>query len=233
MENGPKSWLTGCGCGCLSHAIAFVLTYGVCIGASYLLWEVLDVRERFLRGESVLAWGAVVGAGVALLVGVAAVFVVQRMALKRFEKAAAAQPPLQQAGYGGPPHAAPAGAPGLQGAAGAPGMPSPAGAPLHKAGCLMPGIWLGVAAFLTLGGLGAILLGAMDSERAGVAMTWVAAAPLGLGWAGALAALVIHLFIKKAGAGVRVGVPIGCGFLGAIVTFVLVAVFFAVIWPEL
>jgi hypothetical protein len=109
----------------------------------------------------------------------------------------------------------------------APGQTTP------RPGCLMPGIWLGIGVLITLGGLGAIVLGAIDSERAGVAMSYVAAGPLGLAWSGALAAAVIQLFVRKAGTGVRAGVPIGCGLVGGIVAFVLLLVFFEVVWPEL
>ena len=99
-------------------------------------------------------------------------------------------------------------------------------------GPLSPLIWSGVALFGTCAGIGGLGLAVADSESAGVMASMIVAGPLGFIWAGALAAIVLH-FIKKAGRGVRLGAPFGCGCLGAIGMGLIAFVFFAVIFPEL
>lgn len=102
-----------------------------------------------------------------------------------------------------------------------------------KPGCLMPGLWLGGAALATLI-CGAIVgIGASGSESDGVAAANIAAGPFGFAWGGMLSAAIIHLAWKRASSGVRVGGPLGCGCLGAIVMIVGVVVFFAAIFPAL
>lgn len=215
MENSGKSWLTGCGCGCLSYLGFSVLTYGLCVGGAWALWEVFDVRERFLRGESALVWSSFVAVGVAFIVGVITIFVAQRVAFKRFERSSA------QAGQPG-------------GAAPGQPQPGPGGTPAApKAGCLMPGVWLGISTLVTIGGLAFLGIMASGSERDGMDAAYIVAGPLGIVWAGCLAAIIVHLAMKRASTGVRVGVPIGCGFLGGVTLFGLILLFFAVIWPEL
>jgi len=216
VDNTGKSWLTGCGCGCLNAVGFTVLTYGLCIGGAWALWEVFDVRERFLRGESVLLWGAFVAVAVAFVVGLITVFVGQRVSFKRFERSGsgggkptdAGMDPVRAAWSGAPPD-------------------------ISKPGCLMPGIWLGVTALVTLAGLAYFGIAVSGSERAGVEATYIVAGPLGIVWSGCLAAIIVHLAMKKASTGVRAGVPIGCGCLGGVTLFLLILVFFAVIWPEL
>ena len=97
----------------------------------------------------------------------------------------------------------------------------------------MPGLWLGGALLMTLI-CGAIVgVGASGSESDGVAATQLASLPFGFVWGGLLSAAIIHLAWKKASAGVRIGGPLGCGCLGAIVMIGMVVVFFTAIFPAL
>lgn len=112
-------------------------------------------------------------------------------------------------------------------------VPNGAGEEPPKKGCLMPGIWFGVSALVTLAGLAYLGIAASGSESAGVAATWVVAGPLGLVWAGSLAGLIVHFAFRRGSTAVRAGVPLGCGCLGAITLFGLVLLFFAAIWPSL
>lgn len=118
--------------------------------------------------------------------------------------------------------------------AGTPGPgPTAATEEAPKKGCLMPGIWLGASALVTLVGLAFLGIAASGSERDGVMATWIVAGPLGLVWAGSLAGLITHFAFRRGSTAVRAGVPLGCGCLGAIALFGLVFVFFAAIWPSL
>ncbi len=97
----------------------------------------------------------------------------------------------------------------------------------------MPGIWLGVGALVSLTCLAYLGFAAYGSESAGVRATYAVALPLGTVWAGAITALAVHLFYKRGSRGVRVGVPMGCGCLGGLILFGLIAVFFMAIFPAL
>lgn len=101
----------------------------------------------------------------------------------------------------------------------------------QKPGCGMPIAWALIAAVLVCGGAGVTGLLGMDSESAGVTAATFSAGPVGFGLFGALAALVTHFAIKSGGA--RVGVPIGCGCLGALGTIGATVFFFAAIFPSL
>jgi hypothetical protein len=102
-----------------------------------------------------------------------------------------------------------------------------------KPGCLMAGIWLTLAAVVTLITLAYVGFAAYNSESAGVTAAEIMALPFGFAWSGALAAVIIRLGFKKAGTGLRVGGPMGCGCLGGIVLLLLVLLFFAAIFPSL
>src|SRR5262245_38377766 len=80
-----------------------------------------------------------------------------------------------------------------------------------------------------LGCAGAGAVAALMSESLGVLASYFGY-PL---FVGGLAALLIAPFVRRSGAGVAVGAPVGCGCLGMIATFFLVVVFFAVIFPAL
>ena len=148
-------------------------------------------------------------------------------------------PPAQQPGYppAPPPGYPSAGAtPGYPQPGYQPGMPQmqpPAGQNAPRPGFLMPGIWLGVTILVTLVMMAYVGWTASRSETAGVLATRSAAFPLGVVWAGCLTALAVHLFYKKGSKGVRVGVPLGCGCLGGVILFALIAVFFVAIFPAL
>ncbi len=113
------------------------------------------------------------------------------------------------------------------------GAPVPAAVVVPKKGCLMPGIWLGISALVSLAGLAYLGISAYGSESAGVTATWIVSGPLGLVWAGSFAAVIVHFAFRRGSTAVRAGVPIGCGCLGAVACFALVFVFFAAIWPSL
>ena len=152
------------------------------------------------------------------------------------------QQPYQQPGQqpGHPP-------PGYPSAGAAPGYPLPGYQPgmqqqplmqvpfqeAPRPGFLMPGIWLGVAALVTLAMVAYVGMMAWGSESAGVQATYRAALPLGTVWAGSITALAVHLFYKKGSRGVRVGVPLGCGCLGGLILFGMIMVFFVAIFPAL
>ncbi len=136
---------------------------------------------------------------------------------------------------------------GYPSAGGAPGYPQPGYQPGQqpapyapppteqgpRPGFLMPGVWLAVAALVTLACGGYVGFSAYGSESAGVAATYAASLPFGMAWAGAIAALGVHLFYKKGSKGVRVGVPLGCGCLGGLILFGAIFVFFVAIFPAL
>ena len=102
-----------------------------------------------------------------------------------------------------------------------------------KPGCLVAGIWLALAAVITLIALAYVGIAAYNSESGGVLATEIMSLPFGFVWSGVLAAVIIQLGFKKAGTGVRVGGPIGCGCLGGIALLMLVFFFFAAIFPSL
>lgn len=97
------------------------------------------------------------------------------------------------------------------------------------------GTWIGVvlSALLFLGSLAACLVTgiaaseASESEAVVVSMVTVPTVIAGLfPW-------IIALLTRKKGTGLAVGAPIGCGCLTWVVSLVSMAVFYAVIWPEL
>jgi len=96
----------------------------------------------------------------------------------------------------------------------------------------MPVVWIVLTLLVTLGSVGGVGFAISTSEEAGKTAALVAAFPLAFCWSALLAALGLQLF-KKGGTGVRVGLPLGCGFLGALVFFGLVAGFLLVIFPQL
>ncbi|MFH1437475.1 MAG: hypothetical protein ABIJ56_17345 [Pseudomonadota bacterium] len=113
--------------------------------------------------------------------------------------------------------------------------PPPAQQPAEppKPGCLIPGIWAGIAAVVTLIALVLVAIMASGSETAGVNATTLASLPVGVVWGGSLASVIIHLAFKKASSKVRIGAPIGCGCLGGIFLLALVFIFFQAIFPAL
>jgi len=96
----------------------------------------------------------------------------------------------------------------------------------------MPVVWIVLTLLVTLGSAGGVGFAISTSEEAGKTAALVAAFPLAFCWSALLAALGLQLF-KKGGTGVRVGLPLGCGFFGALVFFGLVAGFLLVIFPQL
>lgn len=102
----------------------------------------------------------------------------------------------------------------------------------ERPGWLMPALWIVTAAVGTVVGLAVVVFFAAGSESAGVTATMLAAFPLGLLWSGALAALVVQLS-GQTRAGVRIGAPLGCGFVGGLGLLVMVALFFLAIFPAL
>ena len=112
------------------------------------------------------------------------------------------------------------------------GSQEPGEQQVRPAGWLMPALWLAVAAFGSLIALGVVVVCAIDSETAGINATMAVAFPLGLLWSGALAGVVIHLMHNDKPA-VRIAAPFGCGCLGGLVLFALVALFFVAIFPAL
>jgi hypothetical protein len=97
----------------------------------------------------------------------------------------------------------------------------------------MPLVWLGVALFVTLVCAAGVGVMASGSETDGMNATYMASLPFGYVWGGVLAAAIIQLGWKKASPGVRIGGPLGCGCLGAIVFAGLIVVFFTAIFPSL
>jgi hypothetical protein len=102
-----------------------------------------------------------------------------------------------------------------------------------KPGCLIAGIWLALAAVVTLIALVYVGFAAYNSESGGVMATQIMSLPFGFVWGGVLAAIIIQFGFKKAGTGIRVGGPIGCGCLGGLVFLLLVFIFFTGIFPSL
>lgn len=100
-----------------------------------------------------------------------------------------------------------------------------------KPGPLLPLAWAAAAIFVTLVAAVGVGVMASGSESAGVSASQLAAGPTGFVCSGAVAALVVHFASRSAG--VRIGVPIGCGCLGGIGAFVMLVVFYAAIWPSL
>jgi hypothetical protein len=98
-------------------------------------------------------------------------------------------------------------------------------------GCLMPIVWAVIAGVTVCGAAAWTGLAGMGSESAGMNAATFSAGPFGFGLAGGLAALIIHFVSRNTG--VRVGVPVGCGCLGAIAAVASVGFFFAAIWPSL
>ncbi|MBM4090510.1 MAG: hypothetical protein FJ276_13970 [Planctomycetes bacterium] len=212
MEHETKSWFAGCGCGCLSCAGFFLVVYGLCMLGCFVLWEHFDVKEEWLRGPSVVVWGAPVAALAALVPSVTLLFVIRAMAFKRFARKSS-RPSFESAAI--------------------PPVMKPSQDVPGKAGCLMPSIWLGLGLLATVAGVGFVAVMAAESERDGVTATLIAAGPIGLAWVGMLAAAVIHLAYKRASTPVRVVVPIVCGVAGGLGAFALALVFFSAIWPSL
>lgn len=114
--------------------------------------------------------------------------------------------------------------------------PTPTPAPAAPASfnpALIPAGWCGLALLATCF-LGALVAWAgMNSESAGERAALFTSLPIGFLGGGALAAVGIHLGMKSASQGVRLGAPFGCGCLGAVGLFGLVFLFFAVIFPAL
>jgi hypothetical protein len=104
---------------------------------------------------------------------------------------------------------------------------------VKKPGCLIPGLWAGFAALVTLAAIAFVGIAAAGSESRGVRAAYLAALPLGLAWGGLIASLVMHLAFKKAGTGARIGGSLGCGCLGGIILLALALFFFTAIFPSL
>lgn len=104
--------------------------------------------------------------------------------------------------------------------------------PGDKAGCMMPMMWLVVAAVGTFVCLVGVSIAIGDSESAGVTATMVAAFPLGLLWCGAIAGVVTHFAVRRRSM-IRVLAPMGCAVLGGFVALGVVGVFFVAIFPSL
>ena len=93
-------------------------------------------------------------------------------------------------------------------------------------------VWCGIALLVTCAGLAGLAIGIADSEENGVLATIVVAFPLGFAWSAAIAALATY-FMRRLSPPLRIGAPFGCGCLGGGALFVVCALFFAVIFPEL
>ncbi len=101
----------------------------------------------------------------------------------------------------------------------------------NKPGCAMPIIWV-VLAGLVVVVCGAFLgISASGSESAGVMAANLVCFPASTAVFGALSALVVHFVAKNIA--VRIGVPVVCGCLGGVVSFMCLFVFFTAIWPSL
>jgi hypothetical protein len=83
--------------------------------------------------------------------------------------------------------------------------------------------------------LGGAIIGwaGANSESAGASAAMLGSVPIGFLLAGALAAVGIHLGMKTATPGVRLGAPFGCGCLGSLGLLALTFLFFEVIFPML
>lgn len=93
-------------------------------------------------------------------------------------------------------------------------------------------VWCGIAIVVTCAGLAGLALGIADSEESGIVAAIVVAFPLGFAWSAAIGS-VGAWFLRTLSPPMRLGAPFGCGCLGGGALFVLSAVFFAVIFPEL
>jgi len=96
----------------------------------------------------------------------------------------------------------------------------------------MPIVWAVLAAVGTLAAIVIVGYFAYGSESDGVSATYAVAFPLGLLWGGALSAGVIQL-TKLAHPAVRIGGPLGCGFMAGAALLGLVFLFFVGIFPAL
>lgn len=83
MDDSQRRRLIGCGTGCVSGCGCFVVTSLLTIGGAWAAWELGHVRERWLRGDSVIMWGPAVGLVVGILFGVLMLFVGLRIADRR------------------------------------------------------------------------------------------------------------------------------------------------------
>ncbi len=101
----------------------------------------------------------------------------------------------------------------------------------RKPGCLWPAAWLVLCLLGTVVAGVAVGMSGYNSESAGVLAAKAVAFPIGLLWTGALVALVVHL--AKAGKGIRIGAPLGCGCLGGVFFLVALLLFFGGIWQSL
>lgn len=95
----------------------------------------------------------------------------------------------------------------------------------------MPIVWAVIGALTVCGSAAWTGIAASGSESAGVTAATMSAGPFGFGLAGAFVALIVHFASRNTG--VRVGVPLGCGCLGAIAGVFGVGFFFAAIFPSL
>lgn len=86
MDNEQKAWLSGCGCGCATLLVLFPLVGGIWVGASYMLWEVGEVRHELVEGPAALAIGAVLGLLAGAVAGTIGVFVVRKVMLSRLAR---------------------------------------------------------------------------------------------------------------------------------------------------
>lgn len=104
--------------------------------------------------------------------------------------------------------------------------------PPENPGFAMPAAWIVLAVLVSLIVCGGVGFAGYGSESAGVsAATW-GAFPLGFALSAALGALVVHFAVRRSTV-VRVAAPFGCGCLGGTLMALLVAVFFAAIFPAL
>ncbi len=87
MEDKTKPWIAGCGCGCIVALLSAITVLGLSLLASYLLWEVGEVRSSFGNGQVTLVWGSILGILSGGALGGIVLLVVRSYASKRLERA--------------------------------------------------------------------------------------------------------------------------------------------------
>ncbi len=74
MDDKGKSWLAGCGCGCLSAAVLFLV---VGAGTVFLMWAAYEADLTELDAQVAIPLGVVAGLGVGGVIGTLVLFGMQ------------------------------------------------------------------------------------------------------------------------------------------------------------
>ena len=85
MEANQKSWLAGCGCGCLTFLGTFPVVGGLIVLMAWLIWEFGDVRHTLVEGPAALTYGTILGLLTGGVVGLIAMIVVKKIAEKKLQ----------------------------------------------------------------------------------------------------------------------------------------------------